>query len=117
MGDDAARGPSAPGPIEEALARAAMLPGPALAALFARYGKPLDEPLPPAGADEPRLDVAAAEGVVATVRVVNVRTMVDVIGNDWFVLDAVGAAPLAMPGPLFASAVAALTRKARGDDG
>jgi len=102
-----------PTAIEEALARAAMLPGPTLAALFARYGRPLDETLPPAHADEPRLDVAVAADVVATVRAINVRTMVDVIGNDWFVFEAPHADALAMPGPLFASAVAALTRKLR----
>ena len=103
-------------PIEEALARAAMLPGSALAALFARYGRPLDEPPPPARAGEPSLEVAPSDGVVATVRVINVRTMVDVIGNDWFVLEVPGEPVLAMPGPLFASAVAALTRRARGDE-
>jgi hypothetical protein len=102
-----------PSAIEEALALAAMLPGPVMATLFARYGKPLAEPLPPAGADELRIEVAPAEGVIAIVRAVNVRTMVDVIGNDWFVFEAPGQEPLAMPGPLFASAVAALTRKAR----
>ena len=110
MGNDAEREPSA---IEEALTLAAMLPGPAVAMLFGRYGKPLTEALPPAEDDELRIEVAPAEGLIATVRVLNARTMVDVIGNDWFVFEAPGEEPLAMPGPLFASAVAALTRKAR----
>ena len=110
MGNHAEREPSA---IAEALALAAMLPGPVVATLFRRYGKPLAEAPPPAGDDELRIELAPAEGVIATVRAINMRTMVDVIGNDWFVFEAPGEEPLAMPGPLFASAVAALTRRAR----
>jgi hypothetical protein len=103
--------------VEEALALAARLPGATVATLFARYGKPLAEPLPPAEDDALRIEVSAADGAIAIVRAINVRTMVDVIGNDWFVLEAPGAEPLAMPGPLFASAVAALTRKLSTDSG
>jgi hypothetical protein len=109
MGDD---GAEEPGAIETALALAATLPGAAVARLFARYGKPLAAAAPPAGEDAACIEVALGAGVTATVRAINVRTMVDVIGNDWFVFEAPGAEPLAMPGPLFAAAVAALTRKA-----
>ena len=110
MGNDHEREPSA---TEEALALAAQLPGPTVATLFARYGKPLANPLPPARDDEPRIEVASLDGAIAIVRAINLRGMVDVIGNDWFVFERPGEDPLAMPGPLFASAIAALTRKAR----
>lgn len=105
MSDDRERGVS---PVEEALALAARLSGPTVATLFARYGKPLAEAPPPARSGERHIEVAAADGATAVVRAINVRGMVDVIGNDWFVLEAPGQEPLAMPGPLFASAVAAL---------
>lgn len=108
--DDGAGGLDA---IGEALARAQALPASVVAALFARYGKPLAEPPPPLVAGERHLPLAGDAGGGAVVRVLNVRTAVDVIGNDWFVLQAAGAEPLAVAGPLFAAALAALTRKAR----
>lgn len=99
--------------IDEALALAAALPPPAVAALFARYGKPLEEALPPVAADERHLALDGEGLDGAIIRVLNVRTAVDVIGNDWFVLEARGAESLAVAGPLFAAALAALTRATR----
>jgi hypothetical protein len=99
--------------IDEALALAQALPAEVVAALFARYGKPLAEGPPPLADGERHLPLAAGGLDGAVVRVVNVRTAVDVIGNDWFVLEAAGAEPLAVAGPLFAAALAALTRAAR----
>jgi hypothetical protein len=104
--------------IEEALALARELPADAVAAVFRRYGKPLDARalLPPADDeppvdDAPRAELRLDDGRAATVRALAVRTAVDVIANDWFVLDGAGDEPLAMPGPLFAAALAALSRR------
>jgi hypothetical protein len=98
--------------IGEALARAQALPAAVVTALFARYGKPLGEAPPPLEEGERHLPIVDG-AVAAVIRVLNVRTAVDVIGNDWFVLETAGAEPLAVPGPLFAAAIAALTRAAR----
>lgn len=108
--DDGASGLDA---IDEALATAQALPATAVAALFTRYGKPLAEAPPPLAADERHLPLAGDGLAGAIVRVLSVRTAVDVIGNDWFVLEAVGAEPLAVAGPLFAAALAALLRAVR----
>ena len=109
MGDE-------PTAIEEALARAALLPGPAVAALFARYGRPLDEPplprAPASRASRWRRPTASSPPCAPS----TCARWSTLIGNDWFVLEAPGEPTLAMPGPLFASAVAALTRRARGDE-
>jgi hypothetical protein len=108
--DEAAAGLDA---IDEALAQAQALPGAVVVALFARYGKPLAEAPPPLVAGERQLPLAGDGLGDAIVRVLSVRTAVDVIGNDWFVLEATGAEPLAVAGPLFAAALAALTRAVR----
>lgn len=92
-------------PIEEALALAAALPAEAVVAVFRRYGKPLEAPLPPVEPDDQQ---AALDG--ARVRVVQVRLPIDVISNDWFVLEMRGQEPLAVAGPLFAAALSALSR-------
>lgn len=105
--------PAAGDAIDEALALAQALPATVVARLFSRYGKPLGEPLPPLSPDERQLSLAGEGLKSAIVRVLNVRTAVDVIGNDWFVLESPGAEPLAVAGPLFAAALAALTRAAR----
>src|SRR6185312_2765308 len=81
--------------IDEALARARALPPTVVASLFARYGRPLAAPPPLLGPDERRLPLAADGLAAAIVRVVSVRT--------------------AVAGPLFAAALAALTRAARGE--
>ena len=86
----------------EALDRCALLSRAAIEALFARYGRPLELP-------EVVLDpVIFVEG--AEVGRLSHRSPVDVIANDHFVLRG-GDDVLAMPGPLFAAAVAALTRQ------
>jgi hypothetical protein len=95
--------------IDEALALASALPAQVVAALFSRYGRPLADAPPPLVDGERHVPLAAGAPDGAIVRVVNVRTAVDVIGNDWFVLEAAGAEPLAVAGPLFAAALAALT--------
>ena len=106
MGDDAATDA-----IDEALALARALPAAAVAALFRRYGKPIAVELPAELGD--RRAALVADGVdLGSVRVLNLRTAVDVIGNDWFVLEAPSAEPLAVAGPLFAAALAALARAA-----
>jgi hypothetical protein len=99
--------------IDEALALAGALPATVVVALFRRYGKPLAEALPPVAADERSLALAGDGLDGAVIRVLNVRTAVDVIGNDWFILQTNGDEPLAVAGPLFAAALAALTRAAR----
>jgi hypothetical protein len=102
-----------PDAIEEALALARRLPGRVVAAVFQRYGKPLAEEPPPVEPDDRRAELTLDDGAIAIVRALEVRTQVDVIGNDWFVLEAAGAETLALPGPLFAASLAALSR-ARG---
>jgi hypothetical protein len=93
-------------PIVETLEQVRALPAAAVAGVFARYGKPLALELPPMRDDDPRVIVDGG-----TVRAVRYRMPVDVIANDWFVLEREGEEPLAIPGPLFAAAVAALTRQ------
>lgn len=99
-------------PIDEVLALALTIPARAIVVVFQRYGKPLADPLPPAEAEDQRAELVLEDGAAAALRVLNARTPVDVIGNDWFILEAPGAEPLAIPAPLFASAVAALARAA-----
>lgn len=101
-----------PDAIAEVLARARQLPPDAVAALFRRYGRPLAVELPPAAPDDRAVELALPDGAIATVRLLQVRTAVDVIANDWFVLAAPAAEPLAIAGPLFAAALAALARAA-----
>ena len=109
MVDDASPEPDA---IEEALALVRRLPPNAVATVFRRYGKPLDLELPPAEPDDSSAELVLDDGSTATVRVLQVRTPVDVIANDWFVLATPAAEALAVAGPLFAAALAALARAA-----
>ena len=99
-------------PFEEVLALARQIPARAIVAVFQRYGKPLEDALPPALPEDQGAELLLDDGATAALRVLNVRTPVDVIGNDWFVLESPGDDPLAVPAPLFASAVAALARAA-----
>lgn len=87
----------------EVLARCASLPVSAVEALFARYGRPLEQ--------EAELDpeITLDDGVTRIGRL-RYRAPVDVIANDHFVRVRDGVDALAMPGPLFAAAVAALVR-------
>jgi hypothetical protein len=95
--------------IDEALALARALPANVVVALFDRYGRPLADAPPPLVEGERHLSLTDG----AIVRVISVRSAVDVIANDWFVLATGSAEPLAIAGPLFAAAIAALTRAAR----
>jgi hypothetical protein len=93
-------------PIAEVLARAQRLAD-VVVAVFRRYGKPLAADLPGEAA---RVDIQLSDGTIAVMRACRVRTPVDVIANDWFILELPGEEPLAMPGMLCASALAALDR-------
>jgi hypothetical protein len=98
-------------PIAEALERTRRLPPAAIAAVFQRYGHPLDVSLEPLAADEPHAALTLPDGAQAAVRVASLRMPVDVIANHWFVLEVAGVEErLAVPGPLFAAALAALSR-------
>lgn len=101
-------------PIAEVLAAVRALPAAAVRALFARYGKPLAVEVAPARVDDPVAEVAD-EGGAATVRAVRIRMPVDVIANDWFTWERAGEETVAIPGPLFAAAVAALGARLRGE--
>jgi hypothetical protein len=93
-------------PIAQALAECAALSVADVLALFERYARPLADP------DlvlDPVVTLADGETRVGRLRH---RAPVDVIANDHFVLVSPDAEPRAMPGPLFAAAVAALTRRA-----
>jgi hypothetical protein len=102
-------------PRAEVLAALQALPAAAVEALFGRYGKPLAVELEPARDGEPVAEVVRAQGGTARVRTARIRVPVDVIANDWFVWEVAGEDPVAIPGPLFAAAVAALGRVARGE--
>lgn len=70
--------------------------------------------MPPAEADDQRAELAVPDGgaAPAIVRVLQVRGYGDVIPNDYFVLERAGEDALAVAGPLFAGALAALARAA-----
>ena len=95
-------------PIVLALEDCARLPLPAVETLFARYGRPLE-------AEDVQLAPSRllSDGQT-TVGRLSYRAPVDVIANDHFVLVRPGEAARAMPGPLFAAAIAALTRRHAG---
>jgi hypothetical protein len=106
--------------VDETLALAERLPAEAVVGVFRRYGRPLAGPDDADGAfrdddaaPSPRVTLTLADGQVATLRLMSVRMPVDVIANDWFVLHLPDGEPLAMPGPLFAAAAAALARAIR----
>jgi hypothetical protein len=90
-------------PIVEVLDRARRLPVEVVAKVFDRYGRPLAD-------DRAELEpvVQLADGT--QLGRLRHRAPVDVIANDHFVLVAPGQPALAMPGPLFAAAIAALDR-------
>ncbi len=96
--------------IADAFARANSLPAGAVVAVFQRYARPLAIALAPPGPDEPRADLPSPDGARATLRLLRIRMPVDVIENDYFVLERDGQAPTAIAGPLFAAAIAALAR-------
>ena len=100
--------------MDETFALIAAVPPQAVLGIFSRYGKPLAVAMPPVTADDRRALLALPGGGEGSVRVLQVRTQVDVIANDYFVLEggAAGDDPLAVPGPLFSAALAALARAA-----
>jgi hypothetical protein len=108
--DDGAGGLDA---IDEALAQAKALPAIVVAALFARSDRPRAETPPPPVAGERHLLLTGEGLTAAIVRLLNVRSTVDVIDSDWLVPEAGGAEPLAVADPLFAAALATLTHTAR----
>ena len=92
-------------PVIEALDRCGLIPLAALHAAFNRYGMPLEALAPP-------LDpVRVLEDGATRIGRFRYRSPVDVIDNDHFLFLTPGEEPLSMPGPLFASLVAALSRK------
>jgi hypothetical protein len=100
--------------IDETFARISAVPPEVVLAIFSRYGKPLAVPMPPVAGDDQRAALALPDGAEARIRVLQVRTPVDVIANDYFVLErpAGGDDPVAVPGPLFGAALEALARAA-----
>jgi hypothetical protein len=95
-------------PVGEALALTRTLSAGVIAAVFARYGRPLAVELP-----ESNERVTLSNGAV--VRCVLLRTPLDVIANHWFILEHPGAETVGIPGPLFAAALAALSRSELGE--
>lgn len=96
-------------PIAHALAACAALPPATTLALFARYGHELE--LEPGTSPELDPEIVLADGITRVGRL-RFRAPVDVIANDHFVLHSNRQGASAMPGPLFAAAIAALTARA-----
>jgi hypothetical protein len=98
--------------IDETFALVAAVPPKAVFGIFSRYGKPLAVAMPPVADDDQRAVLPLPDGAEASVRLLQVRGLVDVIPNDYFVLERAGEDPLAVEGPLFAGALGALARAA-----
>jgi hypothetical protein len=99
------------GAFERTFALIAAVPPKVVFGIFHRYGKPLAVPMPPVAPDDQRALLSSPDGGEASVRVLQVRTPVDVIANDYFVLERGGQADhaaLAVPGPLFSATLQAL---------
>ena len=88
------------------------MPPKAVFGIFDRYGKPLAVPMPPLADDDQRALLPLPGGGEASVRVLQVRTPVDVIANDYFVLEGAGEDALLVAGPMFSAALEALARAA-----
>jgi hypothetical protein len=80
--------------------------------IFARYGRPLAVTMPAAAPDDQRHLLIGPDGAETVVRLLRVLGFGDVIPNDYFVLEPSAGEPLAVPGPLFSAALAALARAA-----
>jgi hypothetical protein len=98
--------------LDATFALLAAVPPKVVFGIFDRYGKPLAVPMPAVAADDQRALLPLPGGAEASVRVLQVRGLVDVIPNDFFVLERPGEDPLAVEGPLFAAALDALARAA-----
>jgi hypothetical protein len=92
--------------------RRRMLPAGAVSAALRRYGRPLDIPRARLGDGEDALELPPPGS--ARLRAIRHRSPVDVIENDYFVLESEGAEPLAAPAPLVVAAILALARAATG---
>lgn len=88
--------------VSEVLALVERLPEELTRAVFARYGRPLDVPVP---AEAPRTKLGSGHSVVG----LSIRMPVDVIANDYFVLTG-SDEPLVVPGPHFVAALDVLQR-------
>jgi hypothetical protein len=86
------------------------LPITAVTAIFARYGKPLAAAAPPLAADDQQIPLTLPTGASATVRAFSFRGWGSVLPEDYLLLTADGAEPLAAPAPLVAAALSALAR-------
>jgi len=93
-------------PIALALSQCAALPIATTLALFARYGYALD--LDPGTPPELDPEIVLEDGITRVGRL-RFRARVDVMANDHFVLHSERQPASAMPGPLFAAAIAAIT--------
>jgi hypothetical protein len=91
-------------------ARMATVPPEVVRGIFARYGRPLAVTMPAAAPDDQRHVMKGANGAETVVRVLRVLGFGDVIPNDYFVLQPPAGEPLAVAGPLFSAALAALAR-------
>ena len=100
------------GAFERAFALIAAVPPKVVFGIFDRYGKPLAVPMPPLAADDQQALLPLPDGTEARVRVLQVRTSVDVIANDYFVLEGAGEDALIVAGPMFSAALEALARAA-----
>jgi hypothetical protein len=90
----------------------AAVPPKVVLGIFGRYGKPLAVPMPPIAADDQRASLPLPDGGEGSVRVLQVRTQVDVIPNDYFVLERPREDALIVAGPMFSAALEALARAA-----
>jgi hypothetical protein len=81
-------------------------------AVFDRYGRPLAVTMPPGAPDDRAHALVRSDGGQAVVRVLRVLGFGDVIPNDYFVLEPADGEAVAVPGPLFGAALAALARAA-----
>ena len=79
---------------------------------FARYGRPLEAPLPPRAPDDAAILFIAPDGRLATLRAFAYRAPVDVIENDYLLLELAGEEPVAVAAPLIGPALIALARAA-----
>ena len=105
-GDDADDG------IARTFALMADAPDEILLAIFLRYGRPLAVDMPAEASGAPRHLLTASDGSTALVRLLRILGFGDVIPNDYLVLEAGDADPVAVPAPHFSAALTAVLRAA-----
>jgi hypothetical protein len=96
--------------VARGFALMAALPPALVLAVFDRYGRPLAVTMPEATPDDQRHPVVRPDGSEAVVRVLRVLGFGDVIPNDYFVLEPAVGEAVAVSGPAFGAALAALAR-------